>query len=72
MYLDSAEPDRHVVEVDPSSHGVEDRLRLLEDLLQHERVERALHDLLNLHLEGRDLTEIGPLLRLTRSIGTLL
>ena len=72
MYLDSTEPDRHVVEVDPSSHGVEDRLRLLEDLLQHERVERALHDLLNLHLEGRDLTEIGPLLRLTGSIGTLL
>lgn len=58
LYLDSTEPDSHVVEVDPAPHGVDDRLWLLEDLLQHERVKRPLHDLLDLHLEGRDLAEI--------------
>ena len=43
------------LKVDPSSHRVDDGLRLLEDLLLHERGEVALHDLLDLHLEGGDL-----------------
>ena len=43
------------LKVDPSSHRVDDRLRLLEDLLLHEGGEVALHDLLDLHLEGGDL-----------------
>ena len=43
------------LKVDPSSHRVDDGLRLLEDLLLHERGEVALHDLLDLHFEGGDL-----------------
>ena len=43
------------LKVDPSSHRVDDGLRLLEDLLLHERGEVALHDLLDLHLKGGDL-----------------
>ena len=43
------------LKVDPSSHRVDDGLRLLEDLLLHEGGEVALHDLLDLHLEGGDL-----------------
>ena len=45
------------LKVDPSSHGIDNRLRLLKDLLLHERAEVALHDLLNLHLEDDDLEQ---------------
>ena len=45
------------LKVDPSSHGVDNRLRLLKDLLLHERAEVALHDLLNLHLKDDDLEQ---------------
>ena len=38
------------LKVDSSSHGVDNRLRLLIDLL-HERIEVALHDLLNPQLK---------------------
>ena len=41
--------------VDPAPHGVDHGLRLLEDLLLHERVEVALHDLHDLHFQGGDL-----------------
>ena len=37
--------------VDTPPHGVDDGLGLLEDLLLHEVVVVALHDLLELHLE---------------------
>ena len=43
------------VKVDASPHGVENRLWLLEDLLLHEVLVVALHDLLQLHLERGDL-----------------
>ena len=43
--------------VESSSHGVDNRLRLFKDLLLHERVEVALQDLLNLHLEDDDLEQ---------------
>ena len=39
----------------PPSHRVDNGLWLLEDLLLHEAGEGALHDLLDLHLEGGDL-----------------
>ena len=58
-YLNPAKNDGPVFEVDSSSHRVDDRLRLLEDLLQHERVERTFHDLLDLHLQRRDFSERG-------------
>ena len=53
--LDSAEGDDLLLEVDPASHGVDDGLRLFEDFLLHEGGEVALHDLLDLHLEGGHL-----------------
>ena len=43
------------LKVDPSPHCVHNRFGLLEDLLLHEGGEVALHDLLDLHLEGGDL-----------------
>ncbi len=38
-------------EVDASTHGVENAVGLLENLLQHEVSELAPHDLLELHLQ---------------------
>ena len=53
----SSEPFCHLLhlKVDPSPHRVHNRLWLLKDLLLHEGGEVALHDLLDLHLEGGDL-----------------
>ena len=53
--LDASEGDHLLLKVDPASHGVDDRLWLLEDFLLHEGGVVALHDLLDLHLEGGDL-----------------
>ncbi len=54
--LNATEGDDLLLEVDPASHGVDDGLWLLEDLLLHEGGEVALHDLLDLHLEGGHLS----------------
>jgi hypothetical protein len=43
------------------SHGVDNRLRLLKDLLVHEAGEVALHDLLDLQHDGGDLPALGRL-----------
>lgn len=43
------------LEIDASPHGVNDGIGLLEDLLLHEEIVVALHDLLQLHLQGGDL-----------------
>ena len=56
--LNAAQCNLLELKVDPSSHGVDNRLRLLKDLLLHERAEVALHDLLkqacqHVRLEGR-------------------
>ena len=55
MRPDAAEGHLLVDVVDAAAHRVDDRLGLLEDLLLHEEVEVALHDLLQLHLERRHL-----------------
>ena len=39
------------LKVESSSHGVDNRLRLFIDVLLHDRIEAALHDLLNPHLK---------------------
>ncbi len=57
IHLDASEDDSLGLEVDAAPHGVDHRLGLLEDLLLHERREVALHDLLDLHLQSRDLPE---------------
>ena len=51
------------VKVDAATHGVDDGLGLLVDLLLHEVVEATLHDLGKLELQGLDKTRCG-LLRL--------
>jgi hypothetical protein len=43
------------------SHGIDNRFRLLKDLLVHEAGEVALHDLLDLQHDGGDLTALGRL-----------
>ncbi|KAG9527140.1 isomerising glucosamine-fructose-6-phosphate aminotransferase, partial [Aureobasidium melanogenum] len=48
-----------VFEVEATTHSVDDRLRLLEDLLLHEVVVTALHDLLELDLDGLDGTDLA-------------
>jgi hypothetical protein len=45
----------------PPSHSVDDRLRLLKDLLLHEAGEGALHDLLDLQHDGGDLPALRGL-----------
>ncbi len=53
--LDAAEDDGLILEANPAAHRIDHRLGLLEDLLLHEAAVVALHDLLNLHLQGDDL-----------------
>lgn len=50
------------LEVDSTSHCVDDRLGLLEDLLLHEVVELTLHDLVELHLKSLDRSSSGGVL----------
>lgn len=57
-YFDSAQRNGIVLKVQTSPHRVHHRFRLLEDLLLHEVVVIALHDLLNLHFQGRDLASV--------------
>ncbi|KAI3475145.1 hypothetical protein L1887_63506 [Cichorium endivia] len=51
---EAAELDLALVKVDAATHGVDDGLGLLVDLLLHKVVEGALHDLCQLHLERLD------------------
>lgn len=48
-----------VADVKTTTHGVDNRLGLLENFLLHEVVELALHDLLELELKGLDGTDIA-------------
>ena len=47
------------IKVDAATHGVDDRVGLLVDLLLHEVVELAFHDLGKLELESLDATRRG-------------
>lgn len=57
--LESSEGNGVRVKVDSPTHGVDDRLGLLVDLLLHEVVERSLHDSGELNLERLDGTDGG-------------
>lgn len=50
----TAERDTLIGNVQTTTHGVDNRLGLLENLLLHKVVELALHDLLQLKLQGLD------------------
>lgn len=60
--------DSLVLDVQTTSHGVDDGLGLLEDFLLHEVVELALHDLLELKLKSLDGTDIGAAVGLLQSV----
>lgn len=57
-----------VGDVETTTHGVDDGLGLLENLLLHEVVELALHDLLELELEGLDGPHIGASIGLLKAV----
>lgn len=52
----TSEYDNLILEVDPATHGVKHRLGLFEDFLLHKRGVGALHDLLDLELQGGDFS----------------
>lgn len=54
VLLKTTKVDSLVLEVKATTHSVDNRLGLLENLLLHEVVELALHDLLELDLDGLD------------------
>jgi hypothetical protein len=60
--------DCFVGNVETTTHGVDDRLGLLEDFLLHEVVELALHDLLELKLDGLNGSDIGGAIILGESV----
>jgi hypothetical protein len=55
--LQSSQGDNPVIEVDTSTHGVDDRLGLLINLLLHKVVELTLHDLSKFDLESLDSSD---------------
>ncbi|KAI9172071.1 proteasome regulatory particle subunit Rpt4 [Paramyrothecium foliicola] len=70
----ATEGDRLVGHVQTTTHGVDDGLGLLENLLLHEVVELALHDLLQLELQGLDGSDVGAAVGLLQAVdveGTL-
>ncbi len=66
--LQPTKGDRPSVEIDSSTHGVDDRLRLLIDFLLHEVVELALHNFRELDLEGLNGTNGGETIISTESV----
>ena len=64
----TTEGDSSVGHVQPTTHGVDDRLRLLKDLLLHEVIELALHNLLELKLDRLDCANIASAVVLCQSV----
>lgn len=56
LYLDTTKGNWIVLEVETSSHRVDDRLWLFKDFLLHKVLVIAFHDLLNFHLQNSDFT----------------
>ena len=65
---ETTQGDSPVLDVQTTTHSVDDGLGLLKDLLLHEVVELALHDLLELKLEGLDVTDIGSAVGLLETV----
>jgi len=66
--LETSEVDGPSIEVDSSSHGVDDGFGLFVDLLLHEVVELTLHDLGEFDLEGFDGSDRGHAVVLAESV----
>lgn len=65
---ETAKGDGLVGNVETTTHGVDDGLGLLENLLLHEVVELALHDLLELELKGLDGSDVGAAIGLLEAV----
>jgi len=59
VLLETTKSDGLVLGVKTTAHSVDNRLGLLENLLLHEVVVAALHDLLELNLNGLNGTDVG-------------
>ena len=59
---------RLLLGIEAAAHGVDDGFRLLEDLLLHEVVEAALHDLLQLDLDGLDGAHVARAVHLAQAV----
>lgn len=59
---------RLVLDIETTTHGVDDRLWLLEDLLLHKVVEATLHNLLKLNLKSLDGTNVGGAVVLLQTV----
>jgi hypothetical protein len=57
-----------LIEVDTTSHSVDDGLWLLIDFLLHKVVKRSLHDLGNFHLKSLDRTDRGDSIIATETV----
>jgi len=57
--LETTQSDLVSIKVDTTTHGVDDRVGLLVDLLLHEVIEGTLHDLGQLDLESLDGADGG-------------
>ena len=64
----ATESDRLVGNVETTTHGVDDGLRLLENLLLHEVLELALHNLLKLKLKRLDCADVGTTIGLFQAV----
>lgn len=68
VLAEATKGDGLVLDIETTTHGVDNRLGLLEDLLLHEVVEAALHDLLELDLEGLNGTDVGGAVILVQAV----
>lgn len=65
---ETTEGDGLLLGVQATTHGVDDGLGLLENLLLHEVVEAALHDLLQLDLDGLDGADVAGAVGLGQTV----
>ena len=68
VLAETTKSDGLVDSIETTTHGVDDRLGLLENLLLHEVVEAALHDLLKLNLQGLNSTDVGGTIILVQAV----
>lgn len=68
VLTETTKSDGLVDGVETTTHSVDNRLGLLEDLLLHEVVEAALHDLLELDLKGLNGTDVRRAIVLVKAV----
>ena len=68
VLAETTKGDGLVLGIETTTHGVDNRLGLLENLLLHEVVEAALHDLLKLDLQSLNSTNVGGTVVLVQAV----